>query len=260
MVSAGWLRDVLALALGLFTGVLSGAFGIGGAVISTPGIRLLGATAKQAIASTLPSVLPSSIAGTMRFRYSDLVDWRTIAFVAPPGMVASIGGALLVDVLPGNGHPLQIITAGLIAYSAIRMLAQPAPPPRTTEEGRPRRGPLIAIGALAGGLSGLLGIGGGVLMVPAFTQWAKLGLKQSIATSLACVGIFAIPGTITHTVLGNIDWGFAIPLSIGVVPGARIGSAITMRTSDQRLRVAVSVLLIIVAVVFGVAETIALFT
>ncbi len=258
-MGTGPLRDVLSLLLGVLTGVLSGAFGVGGAVISTPGIRALGATAKEAIASTLPSVLPSAISGAHRYRAEGLIDWRTIALVTPPGMVASVGGALLVDVLPGNGHPLQIVTAMLLAFSAYRMGAKPAVPKASHLDGPPRRGPLVAIGVLAGGLSGLLGIGGGTLMVPALTQWARLSLKEAIATSLACVGIFAIPGTITHTVLGHIDWGFAIWLSIGVVPGARVGSAIALRTSDQRLRVAVSVFLGIVAIIFGVAETIAVF-
>ena len=71
---------------------------------------------------------------------------------------------------------------------------------------------LAIIGIAAGGLSGLLGVGGGILMVPAFSAWLRLPLKETIATSLACVGIFAIPGTITHALLGHIDWAYAIPL------------------------------------------------
>ena len=52
-------------------------------------------------------------------------------------------------------------------------------------------------------------------------------LKQAIATSLVCVGLFAIPGTITHAALGHIDWRFAFFLTLGVIPGARIGSRLT---------------------------------
>ena len=57
---AGLLRDVLTLAVGVVTGVLSAAFGVGGAVVSTPGIRALGATAFIAVGTTLPSILPSA--------------------------------------------------------------------------------------------------------------------------------------------------------------------------------------------------------
>ena len=61
----------------------------------------------------------------------------------------------------------------------------------------------------------------------------KMSLKQSIATSLVCVGLFAIPGTITHAALGDIDWRFALFLALGVIPGARIGSALTLAASDR---------------------------
>ena len=81
-------------------------------------------------------------------------------------------------------------------------------------------------------LSGLLGIGGGILMVPAFSAWVGLPLKETIATSLACVGIFAIPGTLTHWYLGHIDWTFAVALAIGVIPGAQIGA----RLHDRQRR------------------------
>ena len=90
------------------------------------------------------------------------------------------------------------------------------------------------IGVAAGGLSGLLGIGGGILMVPAFSAWVGLPLKETIATSLACVGIFAIPGTITHAVQGDIDWTFAIPLAIGVIPGAQSAPGSRSRATTGR--------------------------
>ncbi len=99
---------------------------------------------------------------------------------------------------------------------------------------------LAIIGLAAGGLSGLLGVGGGILMVPAFSTWLRMPLKETVATSLACVGVFAIPGTITHALLGHIDWAFAIPLCIGVIPGARIGANFTIAASDRVLRLSVA--------------------
>src|SRR5258706_5921395 len=258
-MGAGPLRDALTLLLGLATGVLSGAFGIGGAVISAPGIRLLGASATLAIGSTLPSVLPSSIAGPLRYHPEKLVEWKAVEWVVPPGIIASIGGALLTDVLPGNGHPLQIATAFLLGLNAVRLM-------RPTEAsasvahvgGRPKRPRLLMIGLLPGALSGLLGIGGGVVMVPAFTHWAGMSLKRAIGTSLACVGLFAIPGTITHAAIGNIDWHFALLLSVAVVPGARIGSSFAVKATDTRLRTSVGLFLALVATAFAIGETIAL--
>ena len=68
-----WLEVAITVLVGVATGVLSGMFGIGGAVVSTPAIRALGATALQAIGSTLPSILPSSISGSLRYRRENFI-------------------------------------------------------------------------------------------------------------------------------------------------------------------------------------------
>ena len=112
----------------------------------------------------------------------------------------------------------------------------------------------MLVGVLAGGLSGLLGIGGGVVMVPAFTAVAGLPLRKAIGTSLVCVGLFAIPGTITHALQGGIDWRFALLLTVAVVPGARAGAALTMRATDHALRVRVGLFLGAIAVLYAAGE------
>ena len=262
----GPLRDVLTAALGVATGMLSAAFGVGGAVISTPGIRLLGVSATVAIGTTLPSVLPSAATGTIRYSREQLIDWRVVTWTAPVGIVASVGGSLLSRVVPGDGHWLMVLTAALIGMTAIRMARPPeaAPAPETDVEMAPHHAVaadrhdspalLVVIGIAAGLLSGLLGIGGGVLMVPAFVELAHIPLKMTIATSLACVGIFAIPGTITHAALGGIDWRVAIALGVGVVPGARLGAALAIRAPVDRLRVAVAIFLGAISLIYAIGE------
>jgi uncharacterized membrane protein YfcA len=116
---------------------------------------------------------------------------------------------------------------------------------------------LALVGAAAGGLSGLLGIGGGILMVPGFTEIVGMPIKRAIATSLVCVGVFAIPGTVTHALLGDIDWRFALLLAIGVVPGARLGAGLAIRAADRRLRAVVALFLGTIAVGYATAEIIA---
>ena len=107
-------------------------------------------------------------------------------------------------------------------------------------------------------LSGLLGIGGGVVMVPAFHSIAGMKVKAAIATSLVCVAGFAIPGTITHGIMGNIDWRVAAALTIFVIPGARIGAAMTVRSDDVRLRLAVAFFLGIISLIYAGGELAAL--
>jgi uncharacterized membrane protein YfcA len=118
---------------------------------------------------------------------------------------------------------------------------------------------LVAIGAAAGLLSGLLGVGGGVVMVTAFTEIAGIPLKTAIASSLACVGLFAIPGTVTHALIGGVDWRFALCLGVGVIPGARLGAHLAIRAGDTRLRRAVALFLGVIAVIYAAGEIAALF-
>jgi len=114
----------------------------------------------------------------------------------------------------------------------------PVPEPHPTLLAAPsRRRALIAVtGALAGALSGLLGVGGGVVLVPAYMDLLGVPIKTAIATSLVCVGMLAVPSTVSHALLGDIDWTFAAFLALGVVPGAWVGSSLAARASDRRLR------------------------
>jgi uncharacterized membrane protein YfcA len=278
-------RFLAVVLVGVGTGILSGMFGVGGAIISTPAVRALGATPLEAVGSTLPSIIPSSISGTWRYHRDGLVQWHVVVWTASFGVFAAVGGALLTDVIPGDGHPLMLATAALVAFTAYR-LGRPVPTVELAVDGTRPGGPDVApptqlptqlptqpgpqpvrterwrlgvVGVAAGGLSGLLGIGGGILMVPAFVSWIRLPLKAAIATSLACVGILAIPGTITHAYLGHIDWYYALPLCIGVVPGAQIGAHLAIRSSDRALRVSVATVLGTISVIYGISELRALF-
>jgi uncharacterized membrane protein YfcA len=289
-VDPGPLRDALTVAVGVATGAMSGLFGIGGAVISTPGIRALGASAQTAIGTTLPAIIPGAASGTLRYAREGLVDGSAVRATTPVGIVAAVAGALLTELIPGNGHALMLATAALLAVSGVRMIrnrettARPptalspepaagtlAPRAETARvsgdlvvavgdrpHGRPTTVRLAAVGTLAGLLSGLLGIGGGTVMVPGFTQIAGLPLKRAIATSLACVGIFAVPGTIAHALLGNIDWRFALLLTVGMIPGARLGAALTVRADDRRLHLVVGAFLGVTAIVYAAGEIAAL--
>ncbi|HYV58543.1 MAG TPA: sulfite exporter TauE/SafE family protein [Acidimicrobiia bacterium] len=291
-----WIT-ILTLVAGFATGVLSGMFGVGGAVVSTPAIRILGATPLEAVGSTIPSIVPSSVSGSLRYRREGLIISRVAGWTLAFGLAATVGGALLAGTVPGEGHLLMIITAALLAFTAYRLSSPPRPSPApaptpasasaTVDVEDPvgdlatpaadlarAHGPepdrsapstrhdevwrLGLIGLAAGGISGLLGIGGGVLMVPAFASWVRLTIKESVATSLLCVGALAIPGMITHAVLGNIDWAFAIPLAIAVIPGAQLGAHLAIRSSERSLRLTVAIGLGSIAIVYGVGEIVAL--
>jgi uncharacterized membrane protein YfcA len=283
-VDPGLLRDALTVLLGLATGILSGLFGVGGGVISQPGMRLLGLAPLMAIGTALPVIIPGAASGTYRYAKEGMILWRAAAATVPIGLAAAAVGAFLADEVPGEGHLLQVVTAALLGFSAWRMSrpatpALPAPDEEPLAESDAPEAPrtdaapagptdagaigaptstFLAIGGVAGLLSGLLGIGGGVLMVPAFAHFARMPVKIAVATSLACVGAFAVPGTITHAIEGHIDWRVAALLIVGVVPGARIGAHLAIAATDRRLRLTVSAFLFLTAILYGGGELLAL--
>ena len=282
------------LVVGFLSGVLAGMFGIGGAVITTPSIRALGATPIHAVGSTVPAILPGSISGAYRYAKSGLVDWRVGLTCGFAGAIFAVAGAAATKLV--NAHYLMVLTAVLLGFSGVsivrsaRRSATVSLPPAGPEgdvaetlavpaphDGRDGAaddggvtggtgsdveidpadlsiGVLAAVGAGAGALAGLLGVGGGIVMMPAFTGLLKLPIRLAVGSSLVAVAIFSVPALVTHTLLGNIDWHYALPLVVGVVPGAQIGARVTLGTSDVVIRRMFGAFLLVVAVVYAVSE------
>ncbi|HVM40133.1 MAG TPA: sulfite exporter TauE/SafE family protein [Acidimicrobiia bacterium] len=244
--------------LGLVTGVLSGMFGVGGAVISTPGIRALGAPPLDAVGTTLPAMLPSALSGSLRYRREGLLSGRIIGWVAGVGAAIAVATSFAAHAVPGDGHWLMVATAVIILYTAVKVAQSGdrdlAALAHGTPEWRTEPWRLGVCGAGAGAMSGLLGLGGGTVLVPAFLGWLRMPIKATVANSLACVGLLAVPSTIAHWYLGDIDWAYALPLAIAVAPGARLGAHLAITASDRTLRLVVASGLAVIAVVYAARE------
>jgi hypothetical protein len=111
-----------------------------------------------------------------------------------------------------------------------------------------------AIGVAAGLMSGLLGLGGGIVMVPAFLLWADMEVKEAMGTSLVSIAFIALPGTLVHSLLGHIDWALVAAMTLGVVPGSWMGSRLTLRARARRVLLSFSALLALTGIIFIVKE------
>lgn len=245
------MRTLIAVAIGLASGVASGAFGIGGALLTTPGIRLLlGTPALVAVGTTLPVIVPAAMTGLVAYVKGGHVDVRAAAVSAVAGSAFSVVGAYTSDAVPGEA--LLLVTAALMLVLAIRMA------PRSFGGRPPRIRPSTAVyaitGAVSGYVSGLLGVGGGVILVPVYVSMLRLPVKTALGTSLAVVAAQAVPGSVIHTLLGHIDWPIAAGLAAGVIPGARIGSRLAVAAQDATLRTVVAAGMAALAVAFGAQE------
>jgi hypothetical protein len=249
-------RAVLGAAVGLVAGVLSGLFGVGGGILMTPGVQvLLGAPPIVALATPLPAIFPTAAAGAMRYRRARALDLRAASWMAAAGTPGAVGGAALAEVI--DTHLLLIATAALLAWQAVGILRGRA---RSDADARPREGrPLAwaATGLAAGIVSGLLGVGGGIVMVPLLAGWLGMPLRRALGTSLAAIVAIVVPGAAVHAINANVDWAIFAALVVGAVPGARIGSAIALGAGERTLRALVGTFLLVVALAYGTSQVVA---
>jgi uncharacterized membrane protein YfcA len=268
------LSAIAIIGIGVASGVLSALFGVGGAVLTTPGVRLLGLSPILSVGSTIPAILPGAVTGSARFNREGLISWRIGLVCGTSGAAFAIAGAMVSDHV--NAHLLMVLTAGLLLFSGIQAaLPKPASlgdAPMPSGEAASRAsativretgpspataissGRLVLVGSAAGFVAGLLGVGGGIVLVPAFTGLLHLRQKEAVASSLVAVAIFSVPALVTHSILGHVDWAVALLLAVGVVPGARFGSHLTVSASDQSLRHLCGAFFVVLAIIYGGSE------
>lgn len=246
---------VIAIAIGLGAGVLSGIFGVGGGIVMTPAIdAFLPVSSIAAIATPLPVIFPTSITGAYTYAKAGEVDRTAAWWMAPTGLVGAVLGALATQWI--DPTLLLLVTAALLGWQSVGIIR--ARPSRGDDLDAPARavsrGVFAVIGFVAGVVSGLLGIGGGLVMVPLLAGWCGLPLKRALGTSLLTIWALVIPGTAVHAWLGNIDWWVALFLSIGAVPGARVGATLALGARERTLRTVVGTGMLVIAVLYAAAQ------
>lgn len=229
------------LAVGLLTGVSSGLFGIGGALIGTPLLRVLAELPPiLALATPLPVAIPSALSGAAAYWRRGLVDKtltvRTLRVAVP---MTVLGSAITHWI---SGAVLMVTTALVLLYVAASMVVRSSAQATTAQTSLPSRRLTIA-SAVAGFAAGFLAIGGGIVLVPVFVRWLGVPIHRALATSLVCVAAMAIPGTLVHALLGHIDWVAAALVAVAALPASRLGAAIALRITSRTLEVLYGVVL-----------------
>ncbi len=202
------------LALGALAGTLAGLLGIGGGIILVPGLAAVLVDAgvppqrlmQVAVGTSLATIIATALASIRAHHRRGAVRWPLVAELTPGVVVGALGGTLVADGLATR--VLAIIFGVFLIAVAVRLAGLHAPAPQREVPGRAG---LIAWGGGIGGVSSLLGIGGGTLTVP-FLTWCNIDLREAVASSAALGLPIAVAGT-----LGFIAMGWGHP---GLPPGA----------------------------------------
>lgn len=247
-----WLA-VETAAVGLLSGYASGQLGVGGGILATPAIRvLLGYPAMIAVGTPLLVIVPTVITSAVEYARADCVDWRLAGRAGATGVPGAIAGAYMTRFIPGG--IILLATAVLMVVAAVGVARG-----RDVSESRheSRDGPVwpeYAAGLGAGLFSGFFGLGGGLVLVPAFAGPLGRGVKVAFGTSLVVICVLSLPGAVVHWLLGHVDLRLAALLVAGAIPGAWLGAHVATRMPERTLRLAFAVFVALFALVLGGSE------
>ncbi|CCK31937.1 hypothetical protein BN159_7558 [Streptomyces davaonensis JCM 4913] len=238
---------ILALAAGAVVGLALGALGGGGSVLAVPAlIYLLGFSPAAATTASLVIVVLTSVTALFAHARDGRVRWRTgLAFAA-----AGIGPALVGGAVAGR-IPQALLTGAfgvLAAVVATRMLSTGRPGPTVGD--RPARpGRAAGVGAGLGAVTGVLGVGGGFLAVPALVSGVGLRMRAAVGTSLLVITINSLAALALRAgAAEGLDWSIIAPFAGAAVLAAWDGRRLAAKASARALQRTFAVALLAVAV------------
>jgi uncharacterized membrane protein YfcA len=282
------------IALGVGVGFVAGMFGVGGGFLLTPLLTVVfGVPLPVAVGSGLCQMVGTAIAALVRHRAIGQGEIRFDVLMLAGSLVGVDAGARVVTSLEGAGsttiagHPVAIVRVVIEgAYAALllgvaalfwrqsRGGAQMLDDVRSGPLARIALGPSIdlpsvplyrvsaiviaEIGLCLGFLSGLLGIGGGVALMPVLIYGYGFPIRQASGTGIVMLIASAVVGTFEHALRGHVDLGLSLVLLVGASIGAQFGALFTRRLRATTLRrvFALVVLVTVVAVGWDLAASV----
>ncbi|WP_421941168.1 sulfite exporter TauE/SafE family protein [Pedobacter sp.] len=262
------LFTLIVLVGALLAGFLGSLTGLGGGVIIIPLLTLaLGVDIHYAIGASIVSVIATSSGSAAAYVKEGITNIRIGMFLEIATTVGAICGAIVAVYL--NPDYIAVIFGCILIFSAIMTLKKKVDHSTQDDSSKlarffklngsfPDKGltHTYAVKNVAGGfsmmlfagtLSGLLGIGSGALKVIAMDNIMRLPFKVSTTTSNFMMGVTAAASAIVYLHRGQIDPGIAMPVCIGVLTGATIGSKVLIKTKTDKLKMVFAVVVIFLA-------------
>jgi uncharacterized membrane protein YfcA len=243
-----FLQLLLLALIGVAGGTLSGLAGVGGGIVFVPGLVYAGGwEIKEAVAASLMIIVFASLSGTVRnARSADPVEWRT-AFL----LSLAVAPAALIGVLVSRVSSETFVE---VSFAVLLLaLAYPTFRGRGDLKGIRKRIPLPFVflaGLFIGALAGLVGVGGGVMLVPLMVLGMGLTTKRAVSTSLAIVMFTGVVGSAGYIATGFRDPEDLLslpPLIVGSMIGAWFGVRVRDLLPDKAIRIGFALFMVAVA-------------
>lgn len=241
--------------IGLSIGFLSGFFGLGGSSIATPLLKMFANVEPvYALATPLLVALPSAVSGAVVYYKNNHVDFKLAKLTIISGFPFVIVGAILTRFV--SGKFLMISTGAFIFLISLSFVFRKKLFNEQAVDAAWRYKNLrnFILSAVIGFVSGFLANGGGVILIPVYVKVFKLDIKDAFGTSLFVIPFFAVPGAITHFILGHIDLRLFLILALSAIPLANLSAKVAVKLKSESLEMAYGVFLLIFSILFMFRE------
>ncbi len=235
---------------GLFVGVISGFFGVGGGMILIPILLTLGFGIKQSIAMSVVQMVFSSVFGSYTNYKKGNLQINEGIWVGIGGVIGAVIGSFFTDILPSK--ILEYIFLALVIFAFIRV-ATSKKPHQSQEEGSFSKVTLFIIGLIIGTIAMMLGVGGSVMLTPVLIGFLHFPSKKAATAGLFFVVFSSITGLIYKLVAGtfdnlNLDITYALTLGVASIIGVILGIKLKDFVHDNRHKQFLLIMYIVIIV------------
>ena len=218
-------------------GLSLGLLGSGGSILTVPVlVYLVGEPEKLAIAESLAIVGAISLVGALRSALKHQIDWRSVGWFGVPGILGTFLGAALSGFLSGT---VQLLLFAVVMLLAAVMMFRPAPlnTARPTQPHSRLKTTLEGLGV--GVLTGVVGVGGGFLIVPALVLLGGLPMGLAVGTSLAIITLNSFTGFFKHLDMlqgPGLHWSMMLVFVVIGILGSLVGTRLGRRVPGASLK------------------------
>jgi uncharacterized protein len=244
----GYRKSLLGLIIGLAGGFFGGLAGLGGGIIMIPLMTAFaGLSQKQAHGTSLVAVVFTGAVGALTYFSHGVVDWKAAVILAASAMLFARMGALYAHSLPER-HLRVGFGVFIMCVSLLLVVRGLLPPGKGTLTSWTHVFVLVATGVGTGFLSGMMGVGGGSVMIPAMVIVAGMPQHLAQGTSLLAMIPVGMTGAFTHYKLGNVASVLAVGLAGGAVVGGFFGGTVANLLPEIYMKIVFAV----IGVVMGI--------